>query len=129
VRLIRRSAVPQGQVDLVIWRVADLGMRAHLSRGTSRTIVGIIGDENQSREEPLRAIPGVGEVVPILPPYKLASLDAHPAPRIVDVSGVKIGGGHLAMIAGPCSVEDEPRMHRIAERVRDYGANLFRGGA
>ncbi len=127
--LILKTGVTQEQVEHVIRRVEELGMRAHLSRGTYRTIVGIIGDENEIREEPLRAIPGVAEVVPILPPYKLASLDAHPAPSIVDVSGVKIGGGHLAMIAGPCSVEDEPRMHRIAERVRDYGANLFRGGA
>lgn len=127
--LILKTGVTQEQVEYVIQRVEELGMRAHLSRGTYRTIVGIIGDENAIREEPLRAIPGVAEVLPILPPYKLASLDAHPAPSIIDVSGVKIGGGNLAMIAGPCSVEDEPRMHRIAERVRDAGANLFRGGA
>lgn len=104
-------------------------MRAHLSRGTYRTIIGIIGDENRIREEPLRAIPGVAEVVPVLPPYKLASLDAHPEPSVIDVSGVKIGGGNLAMIAGPCSVEEEDRMHRIAASVREAGANLFRGGA
>ncbi len=127
--LILKTGATEEQVQHVIQRVEELGMRAHLSRGTYRTIVGIIGDENAIREEPLLAIPGVAEVVPVLPPYKLASLDAHPEPSIVDVSGVKIGGGHLAMIAGPCSVEDEPRMHRIAESVRDAGANLFRGGA
>jgi 3-deoxy-7-phosphoheptulonate synthase len=127
--LILKTGATEAQIAHVVERVEALGMRAHLSRGTYRTIVGIIGDENKVREEPLRAIPGVAEVVPVLPPYKLASLDAHSEPSIVDVSGVKIGGGHLAMIAGPCSVEDEPRMHRIAESVRDAGANIFRGGA
>jgi 3-deoxy-7-phosphoheptulonate synthase len=127
--LILKSGATDQQIDHVIKRVEALGMRAHLSRGTYRTIIGIIGDENKIREEPLSAIEGVSEVVPVLPPYKLASLDAHPEPSIIDVSGVKIGGGHLAMIAGPCSVEDEARMHRIAESVRESGANIFRGGA
>ncbi len=91
--------------------------------------MGIIGDEDQTREAPLRAIPGVADVIPVLPPYKLASRDAHPQDSVVEVAGVKIGGGSLAMIAGPCSVEDAPRMHRIAEAVRASGANIFRGGA
>ncbi len=127
--LILKSDATDDQIKHVVQRVEDLGLRAHLSRGTYRTIIGIIGDENTIREEPLRAIPGVSEVVPVLPPYKLASLDAHPEPSVINVSGVKVGGGHLAMIAGPCSVEDEPRMHRIAQSVRESGANLFRGGA
>ncbi len=106
-----------------------MGLGAHLSRGTFRTIVGIIGDEDKLRETPLRAIPGVADVIPVLPPYKLASRDAHPQDSVVDVSGVKVGGGHLAMIAGPCSVEEPERMDRIAAAVRASGANIFRGGA
>ncbi len=106
-----------------------MGLSAHLSRGTFRTIVGIIGDEDKLRETPLRAIPGVADVIPVLPPYKLASRDAHPQDSVVDVSGVKVGGGHLAMIAGPCSVEEPERMDRIAAAVRASGANIFRGGA
>lgn len=113
----------------VIERVELLGLQAHLSRGTYRTIVGIIGDEDQLREDQLLTIPGVAQVIPVLPPYKLASRDAHPEPSVIDVSGVKIGGGFLGMIAGPCSVEEPQRMERIAEAVRDAGANIFRGGA
>jgi 3-deoxy-7-phosphoheptulonate synthase len=64
-----------------------------------------------------------------MPPYKLASLEAHPEPSVVDVSGVKIGGGYLALIAGPCAVESPERMHAIAKSVRDSGANILRGGA
>jgi 3-deoxy-7-phosphoheptulonate synthase len=127
--LILKNRATDDQIDHVLQRVEALGLQHHLSRGTFRTIVGIIGDEELLREEPLKAIPGVAKVVPVLPPYKLASRDAHPEPSVVDVSGVKIGGGNLAMIAGPCSVEDPGRMHRIAEHVRASGANLFRGGA
>ncbi|MEE2938681.1 MAG: 3-deoxy-7-phosphoheptulonate synthase [Planctomycetota bacterium] len=127
--LILKSNASDDQVDHVLERVEALGLQHHLSRGTHRTIVGIIGDEEKLQAEPLRAIPGVASVIPVLPAYKLASRDAHPESSVIDVSGVKIGGGNLAMIAGPCSVEDRDRMFRIAERVYQSGANLFRGGA
>ena len=127
--LILESRASDEQVDHVLRRVEALGLQHHLSRGTYRTIVGIIGDEDQLREEPLRAIPGVAKVIPVLPAYKLASREAHPESSVVDVSGVKVGGGQLGMIAGPCSVEDRDRMFRIAESVCKTGANLFRGGA
>lgn len=127
--LILDSKATDEQVDHVLERVESLGLQHHLSRGTFRTIVGIIGDEEKLREEPLRAIPGVAEVIPVLPPYKLASREAHPESSVVNVSGVNIGGGDLGLIAGPCSVEDRDRMFRIAEQVSKSGANLFRGGA
>ncbi len=127
--LILRHDATEEQILHVIERVEAMGLAAHLSRGTHRTIVGIIGDEDQTRESPLRAIPGVADVIPVLPPYKLASRDAHPQDSIINVSGVKIGGGYLAMIAGPCSVEEPERMDRIAAAVAASGANIFRGGA
>jgi len=127
--LILKSNATDEQVDHVLARVEALGLQHHLSRGTHRTIVGIIGDEEELRVDSLRAIPGVAKVVPVMPAYKLASRDAHPEPSVVDVSGTKIGGGHIGLIAGPCSVEDRDRMFRIAERVSKAGANLFRGGA
>ncbi len=127
--IILRSGVTEPQIQHVIQRVEALGLQAHLSRGTYRTIVGVIGDESLLQAEPLRAIPGVADVLPILPAYKLASLEAHPQPSVIDVAGVKIGGGHLAMIAGPCAVEEPERMDRIAAAVKAAGANIFRGGA
>jgi 3-deoxy-7-phosphoheptulonate synthase len=127
--LILKGGATDQQIDHVIERVEALGLKAHLSRGTYRTIVGIIGDESEIVVESIRAIPGVAKVVPVLPPYKLASREAHPEPSVIDVSGVQIGGGHVALIAGPCSVEEEDRMHRIAERVAASGANILRGGA
>ena len=127
--IILKQGVTDSQIDHVLERVAELGLKAHLSRGTYRTIVGVIGDEQQARVEPLRAIEGVSDVIPVLPPYKLASREAHPQSSIVDVRGVKIGGGHLGMIAGPCAVESPERMDSIAAAIREAGANIIRGGA
>jgi 3-deoxy-7-phosphoheptulonate synthase len=127
--IILQSGVTDEQVDHVLERVEALGLKAHLSRGTFRTIIGVIGDEQKIATEPLRAIPGVQDVIPVLPPYKLASREAHPQPSVVDVAGVKIGGGSLALIAGPCAVEDPERMDAIGAAVKEAGANIFRGGA
>ncbi|HJT32215.1 MAG TPA: 3-deoxy-7-phosphoheptulonate synthase [Pirellulales bacterium] len=127
--IVLKPEVTEKQIEHVIQRVESLGLRAHLSRGTYRTIIGVIGDESKLRVAPLEAIPGVASVVPILPPYKLASSEAHPEPSVVEVAGVKIGGGWLAMIAGPCAVEGAERMDAIAAAVKQAGANLLRGGA
>ncbi len=127
--IVLKPDVTEEQIQHVIERVESLGLRAHLSRGTYRTIIGVIGDETKLQAEPLAAIPGVAEVVPILPPYKLASREAHPLPTVVDVAGVKIGGGHVALIAGPCAVESYEQMETIAAAVRRAGASILRGGA
>lgn len=127
--IILKPNATEEQIANVVERVESLGLKAHLSQGTYRTIVGVIGDEELLRAEPMKAIPWVQDVIPVLPPYKLASREAHPLPSVVDVSGVKVGGGHLAMIAGPCAVEEPERMRTIAKAVKDAGANIFRGGA
>jgi 3-deoxy-7-phosphoheptulonate synthase len=127
--IILKSGATDEQIDHVIKRVESLGLKAHLSRGTYRTIIGVIGDESQLRTAPLQAIQGVADVIPVLPPYKLASRDAHPAPSVIDVSGVKVGGGALAMIAGPCAIESAERLDAIAAAVKAAGANILRGGA
>jgi 3-deoxy-7-phosphoheptulonate synthase len=113
----------------VIERIEALGFTPHLSQGVSRTIVGVIGDEDKLQVEPLEAIPGVEKVVPILKPFKLASREFHADDSVFEVKGVKIGRGHLAMIAGPCAIEGEAVLNEIAEKVRDAGANVLRGGA
>ena len=116
-------------IEHVLERIQALGFTPHLSRGIARTIIGVIGDEEKLRAEPLLAIEGVEQVVPIMKPYKLASREFHAADSIIEVKGIKIGGGHLAMIAGPCAIEGEAILNEIAEHVRDAGANILRGGA
>ena len=127
--IILKSGVTEDQISHVIERVESLGLKAHLSRGTHRTIIGVIGDKSQLVPERFQAISGVADVISVLPSYKLASNEAHPEPSVVDVAGVKIGGGSLAMIAGPCAVESAERMDAIAQSVRASGANILRGGA
>src|SRR5437763_4290073 len=119
----------QEQIDHILERIRDLGFKPHLSRGEVRTIVGVIGDENKLQAEPLAAIPGVEQVLPILKPFKLASRDFHQADSVVQVGRVRIGGGSLAMIAGPCAVEGAAVLDEIAGRVKAAGANILRGGA
>ena len=127
--IVLRQDVPEDQIRHVIERIESLGFQAHLSQGTYRTIIGVIGDEERLRAEPLHAMPGVADVIPVLPPFKLVSRQAHPQESIVHVGSVPIGGGHLAMIAGPCAVESPERMRSIARAVRQAGANILRGGA
>jgi 3-deoxy-7-phosphoheptulonate synthase len=116
-------------VEHVLERIAALGLTPHLSQGVSRTIIGVIGDEEKLQVQPLQAIPGVEQVVPILKPFKLASREFHPEDSVFTVKGVKIGGGHLAVIAGPCAIENEELLFDVAARVRRAGANILRGGA
>ena len=127
--IILKENVTKEQIDHVVERIEALGLKAHVSRGTFRTVIGVIGDETVAQSAPLEAIPGVANVVPVLPPYKLASLAAHPQPSVIDVGGVRVGGGHLAMIAGPCAVESAEGLDVVAAAVRKAGANILRGGA
>lgn len=116
-------------VEHVLERIAALGLTPHLSQGVSRTIIGVIGDEDKLQVEPLQAIPGVERVVPILRPFKLASREFYAEASVITVKGIRIGGGHLAVIAGPCAIEGESLLFEIAARVRQAGANILRGGA
>ncbi len=113
----------------VVARIEELGLTPHLSRGVMRTIIGVIGDEEKLQAEPLEAIEGVESVVPITKPFKLASREFHPEASVFDIKGIRVGGGHLMMIAGPCAIESEARLVEIAEAVKDAGANVLRGGA
>ncbi len=116
-------------VEHVLERIEALGLSPHLSQGVSRTIIGVIGDEDKLQVQPLQAIPGVEKVVPILKPYKLASREFHAEDSVFSIKGIKVGGGHLAVIAGPCAIESEDQLFEVAARVSRAGANILRGGA
>ena len=116
-------------IQHVLERIEALGFTPHLSQGVARTIIGVIGDEDKLQAEPLQAIAGVEQVVPILKPFKLASREFHAEDSVFDIKGVRVGGGHLMMIAGPCAIEGEAILVEIAEKVREAGANVLRGGA
>ncbi len=117
------------QIDHVIQRIDELGFKSHVSRGEQRTIIGVIGDERKPQAETLAAIPGVEQVHHILKPFKLASREFQKHDSIVKVGKIRIGGGHLAVVAGPCAVESLDGLNRIAVHVKKAGANILRGGA
>jgi len=117
------------QIDHVIQRIDELGFKSHVSRGEQRTIIGVIGDERKPQAETLAAIPGVEQVHHILKPFKLASREFQKHDSIVKVGKIRVGGGHLAVVAGPCAVESLDGLDRIAGHVKKAGANILRGGA
>jgi 3-deoxy-7-phosphoheptulonate synthase len=127
--IVMNAKATQGDVRHVIDRIESLGLKAHLSQGVERTIIGVIGDERLIKKEQLSLLPHVEEVIPILKPYKLASREFRPESTVVEVAGVKIGGAHIAVIAGPCSVENEEQVMATAHAVKEAGADLLRGGA
>ncbi|HJT76828.1 MAG TPA: 3-deoxy-7-phosphoheptulonate synthase [Gemmataceae bacterium] len=127
--IVLRPHSTDAQIEHILERIRDLGFKAHLSRGELRTIIGVIGDENKLQAEPLSAIDGVEQVLPILKPFKLASREFHAEDTAVRVGKVRVGGGHLGMIAGPCAIESAERLDAIAGEVKAAGANLLRGGA
>jgi 3-deoxy-7-phosphoheptulonate synthase len=119
-----------GQIAHILDRIHELGLKSHISHGERRTIIGVIGEENKLHAEPLSAIPGVEQVLPILQPFKLASREFHAQDSTVLVGGqVAIGGTALGMIAGPCAVESFEVVDAIAAQVKTAGANILRGGA
>jgi 3-deoxy-7-phosphoheptulonate synthase len=127
--IVLRPNSTQEQIDHILERIQELGFKAHFSKGELRTIIGVIGDENKLQAEPLSAIPGVEQVLPILKPFKLASREFHAPDTVVPVGRVRVGGGSLAMIAGPCAVESAEVLDTIAGQVKAAGANILRGGA
>src|SRR3954469_13918909 len=127
--LVLRTDASQPQIDHVIERVGELGFEPRVITGAFRTIVALIGDDNAAGVEKLDAIAGVEQVLGILKPFKLASREAHPEDTVVHVGRVKVGGGHLGMVAGPCAVESFDGLDRIAGHVKRAGANILRGGA
>lgn len=128
--IVLKPNYTEAQLQHIFEQLEGMGFRHELSKGVQRTLIGVIGDEDQLRNAPLRAIPGVEDVMSILKPYKLASREFHAEASVFDLGhGVKVGGGHLMMIAGPCAIEGEEILMEIAKAVKAAGANVLRGGA
>ena len=127
--IIMRVDASQTQIQEVVKRVEDYGLRAHLSQGEERCIIGAIGDGRPVDKDSFLHLPGVDRVVPISRPYKLASREFSPHNSVFPINGVQIGGPDLVIIAGPCSVESRSQLLETAVAVHEAGANALRGGA
>jgi 3-deoxy-7-phosphoheptulonate synthase len=127
--VLRRDAT-EAQVNHIVEKVQKLGLTAHLSKGTERTIIGVIGPEDVLQVTPLEVFPGVEKVMPVLAPYKLVSREFKPENSLIDVGkGIKIGGKRIIVMAGPCSVENIDLLYEIAGEIKKSGAPVLRGGA
>ena len=127
--VIMHETATAAEVAHVVARVEEIGARAHISTGERVTIIGVIGDREEITQLPLEAMPGVDRVVAILKPYKLVGREFQQRDTVIDVGGARIGGGHFALIAGPCSVETPEQVLAAARAVKEAGGHMMRGGA
>src|SRR3989442_12061709 len=117
------------EIDAVVDRIDEIGLKAELSRGEERTVIGVIGGNAYAYRDAFSHLGGVQEILPITKPFKLASREFRRADDVVDVGGVKIGADEVVVMAGPCSVEGEDMLMETARHVAARGARVLRGGA
>jgi len=127
--VVMRMGADPHEVGTVIQRIQELGYRPHVSSGTERVLVGVIGNDRPLDPELFLSLNGVEKVIPILQPYKLASRDFNPVDTVIRVNDALIGGNNVTFIAGPCSVESREQTFEIARQLRDMGVKIMRGGA
>jgi 3-deoxy-7-phosphoheptulonate synthase len=127
--IVMNASAAQADIDNTVRVVESLGFRAHVMPGASRTAIGVTGNQGAVDLSHFENLPGVAEAIRVTKPYKLITLDLQPDRTIVDVGGAKIGNGSLAIIAGPCSIENAKQAFLVAEAVKKSGAQFFRGGA
>lgn len=127
--IVMKPGIKEAEVREVSKVLEALGLGVHISKGSERTIIGVIGDKRLLNDIPLELMPGVDKLVPIMESYKLAGRTFKPEASVIEIKGVKIGGRELVMMAGPCAVESREQMLSIAESVKKSGAKFLRGGA
>ena len=127
--IVLKPNASESQIKHIVSKVKSLGLKPMISRGTERTIIGVIGEEDVLRVQPLEVFPGVEKVIPVLAPYKLVSREFKPSDTVVEVNGIKVGGKQIVVMAGPCAVESYELLLSVAKSVKKAGASLLRGGA
>ena len=128
IAVLKNGTTPEQRDSLCKW-FESMGLSCHVSQGEFHTIIGLIGDVSKVDIEMLESLSIVERVTRISDPFKKANRKFHEEPSVVDVSGVKIGGGHFQIIAGPCSVESREQIIAVAKAVKASGATMLRGGA
>jgi 3-deoxy-7-phosphoheptulonate synthase len=128
--IVLRPDATEEQINHIIEKVKKLGLTPHVSKGTERTIIGVIGPEDVLQVTPLEVFPGVEKVMPVLAPYRLVSREFRAQDTVIDLGkGVKIGDKKIIIMAGPCAIENMETLHEIAVEVKKAGAVALRGGA
>ncbi|MCL2436487.1 MAG: 3-deoxy-7-phosphoheptulonate synthase [Clostridiales bacterium] len=127
--IIVKSNPDQQQLENLISWLRSMELEIHRSDGMDATVIGLVGDTSEVDADLIASLDIVESVKRVTEPYKKANRKFHPDDTVVDVSGIKLGGGHFQIIAGPCSVESREQICFVASEVRDGGATFLRGGA
>ncbi len=128
IAILKNGTTPAQTQHLVAWLKA-MNLDVHISEGAHVTVLGLIGDTSRVDMELLNSLEMVESVKRVSEPFKQANRKFHPKDTVIEIGDAKIGGGHFAMIAGPCSVESEAQIIEVAQAVKASGANILRGGA
>ncbi|MCK9444433.1 MAG: 3-deoxy-7-phosphoheptulonate synthase [Tissierellaceae bacterium] len=127
--VIMKSGTSLEEINKMERRLEELGCNPHKTQGENYCIFGLVGDTTKVDMRQIEANINVERVLKVQHPFKLANRLFHPEDTIIDVGGIKIGGGNVSIMAGPCSVESEEQLMSIARSVKSLGAHILRGGA
>ncbi len=128
--IVMKPGAPQSEMEKLSKKFESMGLSVHPTIGENYSILGLVGDTQLLTESEVAASSSyIDRIIRVQHPFKLASRLFHPEDSVIDVEGVKIGGGNLTFIAGPCAVESRDQVFAIAEQVKASGAHMLRGGA
>jgi 3-deoxy-7-phosphoheptulonate synthase len=127
--IVMKQDASDKDLEKVLDRIDELGLRSHLSQGEERTIVGVIGDDRPVNHGMFEPMGGVDRVIQVLHPFKLASRDFQPEDTVIRLNGTRIGDRKVTIMAGPCAVEDRVQMQEVAHALSEAGVKILRGGA
>jgi len=127
--IVLKPTITKAEKSKIIKKIHSLGLKTMVSEGVERSIIGVIGEEDILRVQPLEAFPGVENVIPVLAPYKLVSREFKPHGSRIRVKNVTFGGKKVVIMAGPCAIENLKSLRAIAQHVKKRGATVLRGGA
>ncbi|MFL6542037.1 MAG: 3-deoxy-7-phosphoheptulonate synthase [Chthoniobacterales bacterium] len=127
--IVMRADASENDIATVVRTIEQLGYKPHIMPGATRTAIGVTGNRGAVEIARFENMPGVAEAIRVTKPYKLITRDLQPDATVVRIDGAEIGGGDLALIAGPCAIESRAQAFAVAEAVQRSGAKFFRGGA
>jgi 3-deoxy-7-phosphoheptulonate synthase len=127
--IVMKSGAPKEAALKIIKELEEHKLQPVPLYGVERTVIAVIGEERDINVDHLESLEGVEKVMRVLKPYKLVSIETKKEPTIIEVNGVKIGGKQLGIIAGPCSVESEEQMDKVASKLSEMGVKILRAGA
>ena len=127
--VVMKPNATEEMVQAMVKRVEEMGLKAHVIVGEERTVIAAAGIKRDGHQAELESCEEVEKIVPIVASYKVASKETKPEPTIVKTHDLQIGGSHVGVIAGPCSVESEEQILQVARQVKAAGATGLRGGA